>query len=308
MMGPAQRFVAMCAVLVAAGAAAQEKGTVTPSPLPPLAHPDDPKTPAKELFGRKTAPTKEEPRAIGFYAAGCLAGGVPLAISGPAWQVMRLSRNRNWGHPELIAFIERLGRELQETQTWHGLLIGDMSQPRGGPMIAGHASHQVGLDVDIWLAPMPDRELTLLERETMLSTNVVAKDRLDVNPSLWAPGHLALIQAVALDAQVERIFVNPAIKKALCREIAGDRTWLSKARPYWGHDYHIHVRLRCPANASECHAQPPPPADDGCGKDLDWWFTDEVLHPKPSPKPKQPRPPLTMSELPSACRAVLAAP
>jgi penicillin-insensitive murein DD-endopeptidase len=307
-MRPAQRLVAICAMLVAAEAAAQEKGTVTPSPLPPLAHPDDPKTPAKELFARRPAPTNEKPRAIGFYSAGCLAGGVPLPASGPSWQVMRLSRNRYWGHPQLIAFIERLGRELQETQTWPGLLIGDMSQPRGGPMITGHASHQVGLDVDIWLAPMPDRELMPAEREEMLSTNVVAKDRLEVNPSLWAPGHLALIHAAALDAQVERIFVNPAIKKALCRETPGDGTWLSKVRPYWGHDYHIHVRLRCPSDVSQCRSQPPPAAEDGCGKDLDWWFTDEVLNPKPPLEPKGPPRPLTVADLPSACQAVLEAP
>jgi murein endopeptidase len=30
-----------------------------------------------------------------------------------------------------------------------GLLIGDMSQPRDGPMLYGHSSHQIGLDVDI---------------------------------------------------------------------------------------------------------------------------------------------------------------
>ena len=39
------------------------------------------------------------PRSIGYYTHGCLAGGVALPINGPTWQVMRLSRNRNWGHP-----------------------------------------------------------------------------------------------------------------------------------------------------------------------------------------------------------------
>jgi penicillin-insensitive murein endopeptidase len=221
---------------------------------------------------------------------------------------MRLSRNRNWGHPTLIRFLEKLATKVHKAGTWNGLLVGDMSQPRGGPMITGHASHQVGLDADIWLTPMPDRELTRLEREETSATNVVAQDRHDVDPSIWTPGHAAVIKAAAHDPQVERIFVNAAIKKALCRDSGADRAWMNKVRPYWGHDYHFHVRLYCPADSPECKPQPPPPPGDGCGKDLDWWFTDAVLHPKPPPVPEKPRPPLTMANLPPACRHVLTAP
>jgi penicillin-insensitive murein endopeptidase len=300
----------MCLMLAvtATSATAQETGTVEPHALPPLAHPDDPKTPAKQLFGRIAVPTKEHAHVVGFYANGCLAGGTALPIDGPAWQVMRLSRNRNWGHPALIRFLETLATKVHKARTWNGLLVGDMSQPRGGPMITGHASHQVGLDADIWLTPMPDRELTRVEREETSATNVVAQDRRDVDPSIWTPGHMAVIKAAAHDPQVERIFVNAAIKKALCRDSGADRTWMNKVRPYWGHDYHFHVRLYCPADSPECKPQPPPPPGDGCGKDLDWWFTDAVLHPKPPPVPEKPRPPLTMANLPPACRHVLAAP
>src|SRR5690554_2598695 len=122
-------------------------------------------TPAKELFGKATVPAALEPEAIGFYARGCLAGGEELATDGPAWQAMRLSRNRNWGHPRLVALIERLATEAREHDGWPGLLVGDISQPRGGPMLTGHASHQVGLDADIWFTPMPERRLTRKERE-----------------------------------------------------------------------------------------------------------------------------------------------
>ena len=228
---------ALCLLLAAAnGAVAQDKSRLTPLVLPRISNPDDSKTPAKELFARKPAPTHQEARSIGFYSAGCLAGGTALPISGPAWQVMRLSRNRNWGHPTLIRFLENLALEVHNAGIWNGLLISDMSQPHGGPMSTGHASHQIGLDADIWLRPMPKREPTLAEREEMMSTNVVARDRLDVDPTKWMPRHGALIKAAALDAQVERIFVNPAIKKALCRETTGDRKWLHKVRPWWGHD------------------------------------------------------------------------
>jgi penicillin-insensitive murein endopeptidase len=299
---------AICLTLVAAtGAAAQDKGTVEPNVLPPLEHPDDAKTPAKQLFGRVAAPTQGHGHVVGFYANGCLAGGAALPVDGPAWQVMRLSRNRNWGHPALIGFLEKLAAKVHKAGDWNGLLVGDMSQPRGGPMITGHASHQVGLDADIWLTPMPDHELARVEREEMSATNMVAEDRRDVDPEVWTPGHTAVIKAAARDPRVERIFVNAAIKKALCRDSDPDREWMSKVRPYWGHDYHFHVRLYCPADSPECKPQPPPPPGEGCGKDLDWWFTDRVLHPKPSPV-QRPRPPLTMAKLPPACRAVLAAP
>jgi penicillin-insensitive murein endopeptidase len=148
-----------------------------------------------------------------------------LPVSGETWQVMRLSRNRNWGHPALVEFIEELsGRAAHKG--WPGLLIGDMSQPRGGPMLNGHASHQVGLDVDIWLTPMPDHQLTGQEREEMMATVVVANDRKDVDRKVWTRADVALIKAAAEDPRVNRIFVNTAIKKALCRDAggAGDRT------------------------------------------------------------------------------------
>src|SRR5262249_37946587 len=203
--------------LTAGHAAAQDKGTLNPIPLPPLAHPDDPKTPARELFGRRTKPTHDEGRVFGFYSGGCRAGGAELPINGPTWQVMRLSRNRNWGHPELVKFLKRLSAKAAKFG-WPGLLVGDMSQPRGGPMITGHASHQVGLDADIWLTPMPSRELSRAEREEMSATMVVANDRRDIDPKVWTPAHVAVIRTAAQDPEVARIFVNAAIKKALCRE------------------------------------------------------------------------------------------
>src|SRR5438034_6686543 len=234
--------LALAALLAPSSATAQDRGTLNPQPLPLLAKPDDPATPAKELFGRKTAPAPLQARTIGFYSKGCLAGAVALPINGPTWQVMRLSRNRNWGHPKLIEFLERLSAQAPKTG-WHGLLVGDISQPRGGPMLTGHASHQVGLDADIWLTPMPGRQLSREEREQMSATMVVAEDRKDVDPKVWTRGHFATIKAAAEDPKVERIFVNAAIKKALCREAGKDRAFLHKVRPWWGHDYHFHVRM-----------------------------------------------------------------
>jgi penicillin-insensitive murein endopeptidase len=256
------------------------------------------------LFGRKTAPADLQARAIGFYARGCLAGAQALPVDGEAWQVMRLSRNRNWGHPALIAFLERFAKKIPKINGWPGILFGDMSQPRGGPMLTGHASHQIGLDADIWLTPMPDRKLSREEREEMSATNVVRDDGLDVN-SDWTPKHMEAIRAAAQDAAVQRIFVNAAIKKAICREAKGDRSWLEKVRPMYGHNYHFHVRIRCPQGDSTCEDQAPVPGGEGCDQaSLAYWFTDAVLHPKRDPSAK-PRPGLTMAALPAECRKVL---
>ena len=224
---------------------------------------------------------------------------------GPAWQVMRPSRNRNWGHPDLVDFLTRLAGQQPEASGWPGLLIGDMSQPRGGPMRTGHASHQIGLDADIWLTPMPRRTLTREEREHNSAINVVRSDWLDVDPRIWTLGHLAVIWSAANQKEVERIFVNPAIKKALCREAGEDRAWLRKVRPMWGHNYHFHIRLSCQKGQRECVPQAAPPAGDGCDKSLDWWFSKEVLNPKKPATPPKPKPPLMMSDLPAACQVVL---
>ncbi len=279
-------------------------------PAVALAQTPEPKSgaPAKELFGRKAAPAPLAARAIGFYARGCLAGAVALPVDGKTWQVMRLSRNRNWGHPSLVQFLERFSAKVPQVAGWPGILVGDLSQPRGGPMLTGHASHQVGLDADIWLTPMPTRTFSRDEREQLAATMIVRQDRRDVDLAAWNPGHLKVVKAAAQDALVERVLVNAAIKKALCREAGNDRGWLNKVRPYWGHDYHMHVRVRCPADSPTCKPQDPVPAGDGCGKDLDWWFQDLILQPKQPIKPAKPKPPLTLADLPPECRTVLIAP
>jgi penicillin-insensitive murein endopeptidase len=297
------------ATVASATAWAQDKGSVDPNPLPPLANPNDPKLGAKELFGRKVLPAAMPTRVIGFYAKGCIAGAEGLPINGETWQVMRLSRNRYWAHPNMVALLKRLADKAHKEAGWPGILVGDMSQPRGGPMITGHASHQVGLDADIWLTPMPNRQLSRNEREEMSAVMMVRPDRLDVDSSVWTPNHLKVIRAAAQEPSVQRIFVNAAIKKALCREARGDRSWLAKVRPMYGHDYHFHIRIKCPAGSSECKGQPEPSAGEGCkAGDLAYWVKDSVIHPKPPKVPPKPRPPMTLAQLPAACRQILAAP
>jgi penicillin-insensitive murein DD-endopeptidase len=290
-------------------ATAQDKGSVDPKPLPPLENPNDPRIGAKQLFARKLLPSAGPPRAIGSYIKGCLAGGMQMPINGDSWQVMRLSRNRYWGHPDTIALLKRLAANVHRDTGWPGILVGDIGQPRGGPALTGHASHQIGIDADIWLTPMPDRLLSREEREETSATMMVREDKHDVDPKAWTPRHWMLLRDAAQEPAVQRIFVNAAIKKALCREAKGDRSWLAKIRPWYGHDYHFHIRMRCPPGSGECHGQPEAGGDEGCRpSDLAFWFSDKVLHPKLAPEPVKPKPPITLAQLPPACRAVLNAP
>jgi len=251
-------------------------------------------------------PSKGPAEVIGSYTRGCIAGADQMPVNGDHWQVMRLSRNRSYGHPEMIALIKRLAARAHKDAGWPGILVGDIAQPRGGPALSGHASHQIGLDADIWLTPSPDRRLSREEREDMSAVMMVRHDRLDVDPKVFTPGHVLVLRDAAREPAVQRIFVNAAIKKALCREAKGDRSWLSKIRPWWGHDYHFHIRMRCPAGAGECEGQPSQAEDEGCKPaDLAYWFSDAVLHPKPPPEPPKPKPPMTLAQMPAACKAVL---
>ncbi len=264
--------------------------------------------PAKELFGAARLPAAIAPRPIGFYAKGCLAGGVAIPTDGPTWQAMRLSRNRRWGHPDLIALVERLSRDAAAKDGWPGLLLGDISQPRGGPMLTGHASHQIGLDADIWLTPMPPRTLSTREREDTAATSMLKTETLYVDPDIWTDAHARLLMRAASYREVERIFVHPGIKKKLCDTWKGDTAGMGKIRPYYGHHYHFHIRMKCPADQAGCKPQEPVGGGTGCDKSLAWWFTDEPWKPakpepanKPKPKPRQ----IMLSELPAACAAVL---
>lgn len=260
--------------------------------------------PAKQVFGAQKTPAKGIAKSIGFYSKGCLAGAQELPMNGPNWQVMRPGRNRNWGHPALIRFLESLSRQGSE-KGWPGLLVGDMSQPRGGPMPQGHTSHQIGLDADIWFTPMPEQKLSWHKRETMPFVSMLKTKTLFIDPAKWSMPRTEILKLAALDPQVERIFVHPGIKKHLCDITANDdQSWLHKIRPFWGHDSHFHVRLKCQSGSPSCWSQPPVPKGSGCDASLDWWFTDEPWFPKKQ-KPKTSPKVMMMSDMPHGCMVLI---
>ena len=260
---------------------------------------------AKQLFGAETTASKQKPEPFGSYSKGCVAGAVQLPETGPTWQAMRLSRNRNWGYPETVDFIKDLSQFAARQPGWAGLYVGDVSQPRGGPMTSGHASHQLGLDVDIWMLPPKRLNLSRSEREKISSISMRRSNGAYVNSS-WTRQHHEILKAAAKDPRVARIFVFPGAKVQMCKDEKGNRAWLRKIRPWWGHHYHFHVRLNCPKGARGCVNQDPPPAGDGC-KDAEQWVHD-ILHPKPpdpnAPPPKKRRE-YVLSDLPQQCAAVL---
>ena len=260
---------------------------------------------AKELFGAKANASAHKSAPFGSYAKGCVAGAEQLVETGPRWQAMRLSRNRNWGHPEAIKFIERLTKSATRQPGWNGLYIGDISQPRGGPMLTGHRSHQIGLDIDIWMRPADDLTLSRQARENISSISMRRSNGAFVNDQ-WTKAHHNILKAAASDKAVARIFVFPGAKVQMCKDAKGNRDWLRKIRPWWGHHYHFHVRLSCPRGARGCVDQAPPPAGDGCA-DAQQWVNNILNPPPPDPNapPPKPRRELVMADLPQQCQTVL---
>jgi penicillin-insensitive murein endopeptidase len=220
-----------------------------------------------------TAPAKGAPHSIGEYSAGCLRGAAKLELDGTGYQVMHPSRLRYYGNPDLVDFIRKLGRALH-AEGVGDMMVGDMSQPRGGPAPGGHSSHQTGLDVDLWFwqpkaaakGPLPRAD-----RESLKSKSVL-DGKAGIVSHEFAPRVAALLRLAASDIRVTRIFVHPIIKRDLCAATEGDRAWLNKLRPWYGHDDHFHVRLACPQGDNSCVKQMDVADGDGCSE-LDWWFS-----------------------------------
>lgn len=213
-------------------------------------------------WGDVRTPTSGPPRVIGSYSSACLAGAAALPPEGVGYQAVDLLRNRHYGHPDLVTFITQLG-EQAHSRGLGTVLVGDMAQPRGGPMSYGHVSHQSGLDVDIWfrldVPPLP-REA----REGLEEIRFVDPRARRVLADRWTDAHAALVQLAASHPRVSRVFVDAAIKRDLCERTWDDRSWLRRVRTWPRHDDHVHVRLRCPEGSTECREQPPLPPGEAC--------------------------------------------
>lgn len=255
-------------------------------------------SPGRGRWSAVTAAAPGPARVIGRSGGACLAGAAPLPLEGAGYQAVDPSRRRYYGHPILLDYVTALGQRVDRARLGT-MLVGDMAQPRGGPMSFGHVSHQGGLDVDLWfrldVAPLPRQRREGIPQPSVLDPATGRPD-----PARWDGRHAQLIHLAASDPRVSRVFVGAAIKRDLCERSWPDRSWLRVVRPWHGHDDHLHVRLRCPADSPACVDQPSLPLDEGCGAaELAAAIARERAraHRTP-PEPNQ--------ILPAACQALLA--
>ena len=232
---------------------------------------------------------------------------------------MRLSRKRNWGHQNTLNFVRELSQYASSLDGWKGLYIGDISQARGGPFEDGHVSHQIGLDVDIWMLPAKNLDLSTNSRETLSSISIKRPNNRNVNEN-WSKQHIKILKKAAQNPLVDRIFVTAVAKINMCENENENKSWLRKIRPWYGHDTHFHVRLKCPENSTDCIKQIPTVnelSDNryGCDETLNWWVT-EFLEPKKALtkeeekalKLKRTPRDYTMADLPLKCVDVINSP
>ncbi len=226
-------------------------------------------------WSKVSTPSPGPALAIGRPNAGCVQGAVLLPRRNPAYVIIHPERHRQFGHPDLIQFLHKLAAAAARAQL-PPIYIGDLAQARGGPLPTGHRSHQNGLDVDLFYG-LPARAASHSGQpaETLPPASVVDLRTHRMLPA-WNRGAARLLELAASQPAVDRIFVNPAVKRALCRDKEARGSWLAKLRPWWGHADHFHVRLHCPATSPACIQQAPLAAGDGCDASLAWWFSAEA--------------------------------
>jgi penicillin-insensitive murein DD-endopeptidase len=251
-----------------------------------------------EDWAKITTAANGDPSIYGKYTNGCVRGAEELPNAGPGFSRYKVRPTRGFGHPDLVSWLTKYSLRLSEKNL--GVIIEDLSQPRGGPMPGGHGSHQVGLDADLWyyapsaskLSEMTPAQVLKLAQRPMLGSNG------RVDPKLMTQSEVLKVKLAAQSPGIERIFVHTAIKVYLCdQEKDADREWLRVLRPWKGHVRHFHVRLSCPTDSPDCEIQEATPPGDGCaeaqqrlteGFPADWFV-------KPAVRP----------ELPDACTDVL---
>ncbi len=236
------RLLLLVAVLVAFAAGAAAVGAGTPDPrvaTPPSPRPPTPSD-ARALLPAQARQWSNGPvrppiewqrsRSVGLASAGRLLRGVELPAAGPDWftwdPIRKRSPNRSWRRWGSDRLVRTVLRVLREYRTAHPdaprVGIGDLSRRHGGDFGRrfgglGHASHQHGLDVDVYYPRRDGRERRPSSPRQVNRT--LAQDLVD--------------RFVAAGAQY--VFVGPRVG------LDGRRRAVMELVH---HDDHMHVRLR----------------------------------------------------------------
>ena len=217
---------------------------------------------------------------IGFYSKGKLKNATPLSMDGPGYIHLFQKRGRHFGSEGLIQIVERSAEQFFEWDpSSERLQIGDVAAQFGGH-IGRHASHQNGLDVDLVYFRTNRHEQSLDHIDGFEETFVTKGG--GVTSNFDTQRNWQFLQILMATGRVERIFVDPAIKREFCASIKAPRNTdeieaLRRLRPYPDHADHWHIRLTCPPTSPKCVVQAAVPAGDGCSSiDADL-FTAELM-------------------------------
>ncbi len=169
-------------------------------------------------WGQVTTPAPGPTQSIGFYTAGCLQGAQALPLDGPGYEAIRISRNRYWGQPVTLDFIKRFSEQVRAAGQ-APLYIGDIGQPRGGPAPSGHASHQIGLDVDIWFERQPGARRARPTARTRACARWCAPPTTASTTPCSPTSTWRCCGWPRTSPGVDRIFANKWIKQRLCQTV-----------------------------------------------------------------------------------------
>jgi len=192
---------------------------------------------------------------------------VILPADGPNWQAMRPSRNRAWGLPVLIQLMRSASGKLPAAG-WAGLLVGDIAQPRGGPMLTGQARirsarcrHLADADAAAPVEPRRARrdagDQWSSQRMAMISMRRPGRCQHRRvprrSPRAWGRTHI------------------PSTRRSAARcaaRLVPTGTGWTKIRAWWGHNYISTFASPVRTAQAECRSQALPPPGEGCGKEF----------------------------------------
>ncbi len=254
-------------------------------------------------------PSASRPAPIGCYAKGCIAGAVPLPVNGPSWQVMRLSRNRNWGHPDLVAYSKSSPRDAPRMTA-------------GRPPRRRHVAAARRPDADRPCQP-PDRarcrHLVPADARPHAVGRGARDDQLDLadqrqrlerRSGIWTDGFMPPSRSAPRPTRRSRASSStPAIKQELCddgrhrpRLAAQDPALVGPRRPF-------PCPAVLPAGPGRLRRSGRAAARRWLRRGTRLWSEPPPPPPKePTVQPIKPPPPMIMADLPAACSVVLKAP